>query len=186
MQDIVLLAVCRDALAMLCAACWLQLNREPVATYLLGSITANWTNTLGSSNKQLLPAFNAFQIDYWEQPVGQAGVGALVQRLNTAWAWLYAEQPSAVKGGLGLANCVWVLDDSRYSGLLLCVHHGRVTLSVPAGSSRRVLFPANAKLALSVTQGSSVVSSVQGSADAIRVVPLSGPFSSLQVTWSNR
>lgn len=171
---------------MLCAACCLQLNREAVATYLLGSITATWASTLGSSSKQLLPAFNAFQVDYWEQPVGQPGVGALVQRLNTAWAWLYAEQPSALTAGLGLANCVWVLDDSSYSGLLLCVHHGRANLSAPAGSSRRVLVPANAKLALAVTQGSNVVSSIQGSADAIRVVPLAGPFSSLQVTWSNR
>ena len=161
----------------------LQINRESFVTYILGAATAAWRLSQAGSSKELIPAFNGFQVDYYQLPTGAPGVLAAVDRVNGAFAWLYANRPSAVASGLGLANCAWVLDDAAYAGLLLCAHHGKQGLVVDAGKGVRVLVPANQDLKVKVLKGGKVVQTVKGDVGKITQVGLSGPFDSLEVLW---
>jgi hypothetical protein len=158
--------------------------------YLLGTLTPRWLMPLGVKQQQFIPAFNGFQVDQIQVPAVTAGKGIVnaAERLNKAISWLYLMKPKMAPR-VGLGNCVWVLDDSVYSGALICVHHGKAAiaslLEVAAGAAagRKLVIPANSKLQVQVSAGTRVLKQYAGKHDAIQLLDIAAAVDSVQVLW---
>lgn len=181
----------------------LLVRAEDRAAALTTSNVLVWI-TLVHSHVCVHPCLPTPQIDYL-QAAPKANVVTAARKLNAAIAWMYTAQPAAAPK-LGLANCVWVLDDTAASGGLACVQDRSVKiqslLGVPAasaaangrrrlqqaapaaaGSKRYILVPANPALTLRLGVGGKMGREVKGIAGKPQLLDLSLSATDLQVAW---
>ncbi|KAF8065807.1 hypothetical protein HT031_002867 [Scenedesmus sp. PABB004] len=113
-------------------SCAAAANEGGFVLWALGRLTADWL--AAARLPTLLPAFNGWQADFFGSAAagGARGVAAAARALNEAAAWAFTARPREA-AALGLANCVWALDDPTRTGILACVHDGRVPLGAALG-----------------------------------------------------
>eukprot|EP00775_Hariotina_reticulata_P006267 gene6267-6505_t len=184
--------VCRTGAQCGSAACAVKANSQPYVMYLLGSLSSRWLIPLGAKQQQFIPAFNGFQVDQIQVPAATGGKGIVsaAERLNKALGWLYLMKPY-MASKVGLGNCVWVLDDSIYSGALICVHHRKAAiaqlLEVAAagggGAGRRLVIPGNSRLQVQVFAGNQLLKQYAGKDDSIQLLEVAAAVDSVQVLW---